>query len=235
MTSKIPRRAMSVTPFNPQALLAMLLAFYPECSPANLARAWRERPEYFAGGVIIGNKGDALRLPSGEVWDLIFDVDNPSTRHWQAIRPGGGGGGDEDPFALDPGPVDFLEPDEFPPPRFERTFETLVANGTRALSGGDNAAAGAVDIIASAASDDGLNAETEAAIGGAALETDAQLASWHVVDPSDVLASAGELADVTYIREGEIADPAGAPGDAPSTDPGPPPRDDEDRNREPEV
>lgn len=224
-----------MAPFDPAALLAMLLAFYPVCSPGELARAWRERPEYFAGGVLIGRHGDVLRLPNGDVWDLIFDVDNPSTRHWQVIRPGGGGAGEADPFALEPGPLTFLEPDEFPRPQFERTFETLVAERTRGLAGSDGAAAIAVAVITEAASDDGLDADTDALVAGPARETDAQLDSWHVVDPSDVLASAGELVDVTYLREGEIADPSAEPGDAPSPDPGGVPPEHEGGEPPPEV
>lgn len=95
-----------MTPFDPSALLAMLLAFYPTVSPAALALARRERPEYFAAGQIIGSKGDKLQLPDGRVFDCIFAAGGaPGQQRWQAIDvtndPGGSGGG----FDLEAGPL----------------------------------------------------------------------------------------------------------------------------------
>ncbi len=222
--------------FDPGAIVAMLRAFYPDVSPAALRRARSERPEYFAGGTIIGTHGDALRLPDGDVWDLIFDVDNPATRRWQAIRPGGVAGDADDPFRVAMGPLTFLEPDDFPRPEFARTFESLVGGRVAAIAGADGAIAGAVDVITAAADPGGLDADTERTLAAAGRETAAQLDSWHVVDPSDVLASAGELEGVTYLREADIADPSQEPGDAPSGDPGPVPSDgDGGKSPEPEV
>jgi hypothetical protein len=75
-----------VTPFDPFALLSMLLAFYPAVSPAAFAQARRERPEYFAGGSIIGSKGDKLQLPDGRVFDCIFASGGPlSGQRWQVL------------------------------------------------------------------------------------------------------------------------------------------------------
>src|SRR6266487_3889747 len=104
-----------MTPFDALALLAMLLAFYQPASAANLARAFSERPEYFGGGVLIGTVGDALRLPDGTIWDLIFAVDGPETPHYQAIQPSGGTGDAGDLlFPLAPGPLRPLRRDVLP-------------------------------------------------------------------------------------------------------------------------
>ena len=223
---------------DPTAIVALLNAFYLPCSPANLARARRERPEYFAGGTLIGKSGDALQLPDGDVWDLIFDVDDPNRRRYQAIRPGGAGAAGDDPFRLAPGPLAFLEPDDFPPPQFERTFETLIGRLAPALGGADAAVGADVAIITAAADPAGLDAETEDLIGGAARDTDGHAASLYTVLPTDEIARAGELVDTTYVRENDYPDPNGAPGDVPVGDPGPRPRDepppkrDEDGERE---
>lgn len=59
-----------MTPFDPGALLAVLAAFYPDVSPAALARARSDRPGVFAGGSLVGD-GSELALGDGRVFDLI--------------------------------------------------------------------------------------------------------------------------------------------------------------------
>jgi hypothetical protein len=95
-----------VTPFDPFALVAMLSAFYPVVTPANFARARAERPEYFAGGFIMGSKGDKLTLPDGRVFDCIFAAGAPVTeRRWICIDVTNEKGGPVDAFPLEPGPL----------------------------------------------------------------------------------------------------------------------------------
>lgn len=67
-----------MTPFDPDALLAILSAFYPDVSTASLAKARAERPGVFSGGSLIGD-GSQLQLPDGR----IFDVIGPSG--WQVV------------------------------------------------------------------------------------------------------------------------------------------------------
>lgn len=126
-----------MTPFDPAALLAMLLSFYPIVSGAELLRARSERPEYFAGGDIIGRHFDALRLPDGRVFDLIFDVDGlPGAQRWQVIIPGGGGGGDAF-FPLEPGALVPMDERQWPRPAPVETFAPLVAEALDELQGAD--------------------------------------------------------------------------------------------------
>ena len=125
-----------MTPFDPAALLAMLLAFYPVASPAALGRAMAERPEYFAGAVRIGRGGDAIQLPDGRIFDLIFAVDDPIARHWQVIEAGAGDGAD-DPFADGPGPLTPLDPNDATPAPAVDMFTGLVGEALAALGASD--------------------------------------------------------------------------------------------------
>ena len=114
-----------MTPFDPVALHAMLDAFYPTVSAAHLARARSERPEYFAGGVLFGSKGDKLKLPDGREFDLIFAAGGyVGQQRWQVIPAGPGGTADglvDEPGALVPIDVDALP--MFPAPA---SFESLA-------------------------------------------------------------------------------------------------------------
>lgn len=136
-----------MTPFDPIALLAMLQAFYPIVGPAALARARRERPDYFSAGEIIGTSGDKLRLPDGRIFDLIFDVNGPFTR-WQAIEVGTGPGGPDvdDPFALEAGPIVPIDLSAWEPTASVPVFQTLVAGHLAALGASE-------DILGHAAAD----------------------------------------------------------------------------------
>jgi len=127
-----------VTPFDPWALLAMLLSFYPAVSVAALTRARAERPEYFAGGRLGGSKGEKLYLPDGRVWDLIFAAGGPpSGMRWQVLDVTDDPGGPGDGFELEPGPLSPLDEAlvTFPPGAF--AFESFVAGELAALDGAD--------------------------------------------------------------------------------------------------
>jgi len=50
----------------------MLRAFYPFATAAELARARRERPEYFGGGRLGGTDGTLLYLPDGRVFQVML-------------------------------------------------------------------------------------------------------------------------------------------------------------------
>src|SRR4051812_36178944 len=116
----------------------MLRAFYPEVTPANFALARSVRPEYFAGGVIFGTKGDKLRLPDGRVFDCIVNAGlSVALRSWapQLVDPTAGGA--DDPFALEEGRLTPLDEDFTLPPRDDSGFTALVAGELAALEHDD--------------------------------------------------------------------------------------------------
>jgi hypothetical protein len=81
-----------VTPFDPAALVAMLRAFYPIVGRAALRRARSERPEYFAGGTLIGSSQTHLQLADGRIFDLILNEGAPQGQTaWQALDVTDGG------------------------------------------------------------------------------------------------------------------------------------------------
>lgn len=128
-----------MTPFDPVALVVMLLTFYPVVSVPALQLARAERPEYFAGGVLGGSKGEKLTLPDGRVFDLIYAAGGPpSAMRWQAIDVTDGGGGDADPWPLEDGPLTPLEETFVFPPRQDGRFESLVTRELEALGGADD-------------------------------------------------------------------------------------------------
>lgn len=131
-----------MVPFDPVALLAMLLAFYPVVGPAALLRARAERPDYFAGGEIRGTKGDKLWLPDGRKYDLIFATGSPA-QHWQVLGPlpDGAGAAPDDPFALEDGPLARLDPARFVLLPRAPEFQPLVAAAVAEWSGHDTALA----------------------------------------------------------------------------------------------
>jgi hypothetical protein len=139
-----------MTPFDAVALLAMLLAFYPTVNASELARARRERPEYFAGGTLLGSKGDKLRLPDGRIFDLIQNAGGlPGQQRWQVIEPGPG---TDDPWPLEPGPLTPIDVTVWAPPRpADDTFESLVSTHLAELAGSDRVLDGARSELAGGA------------------------------------------------------------------------------------
>jgi hypothetical protein len=127
-----------VTPFDPVALYAMLLSFYQLVSASELARARRERPDYFAAGTLGGSKGDKLFLPDTRVFDLIQNAGGlPGTQRWQVIEAGPGGPGD--PWPLEAGPLTPLEDVTPSSPGNVRAFEARVASALGDLGPSDAA------------------------------------------------------------------------------------------------
>lgn len=177
-----------MTPFNAEALLVMLLTFYPIVGPAALARARRERPEYFSGGTLIGRHGDALELPDGRIFDLIFDVLGPSMR-WQVIPAprGDGPGAPADPFALEPGPLDPIDLSSVPPPGPAPDFAGLVATRLAALGASDTRLDTAMSTIAGHSSPLPLEQTYGRTVGGAAGALGAYLQWIADTSPVDVL------------------------------------------------
>lgn len=216
-----------MTPFDPWALLAMLLAFYPQPSAEAFARARSERPEYFAGGVIVSTGRDKLRLPDGRVFDFIQNVDGlPSQRRWIVLDVTDAAGTPGDGLQLDPGPLTPLD-DQAPIfPASRETFEALVAGQLEVLDG----AAGVLDRAETAIASSDLGAAVDrsfaARVTPAAEAHAAIRAALDIDDPIDELVAASEHSGKPGTAKGQYAEPA--PPDVDEPDPGTPPGDDED-------
>lgn len=215
-----------MTPFDPIALLVMLLAFYPVVSAAAFALARVERPEYFSGGVIFGSKGDKLRLPDGREFDCIIAAGGPASgRRWWVnlivVDPNAA----PDIFALGDGPIAPLdEIDTLPPPSGD-TFTSLVAGELAALDGADDVLHGAATAVTEF--DGGADLEDASAqlLDPAAVHHANTRAALDHDDPAEELESAGLTREEIDARLSEYDDPP--PDEAPEVDPGenPPPPD----------
>ena len=213
-----------MTPFDPAALVAMLLVFYPVVSAAAFSQARAEHPTYFAGGVIFGSKGDKLRLPDGREFDCIQAAGGPASgRHWMCSLIDPTDPGTPDPFPLEDGPLVPADEDYAIGPRVSGGLETLVADGLGGLDNTDavlasasEAAAtftGATDIENGYASTIEPAAETHAGIRSA-LDGD---------DPSDELGAIDDHNNIIAVTEPDYTEPP--PADVPEPDPGEPPPD----------
>ena len=168
----------------------MLLTFYPDVSAAALARARAERPEYFAGGTIVGSHGDKCRLPDGRLVDCIFDVENATgNRHWQVIFVDETGGGGDDAFPLEAGPLVPIDESRWPAPTPAPGFAPIVAAALGDLAGGDPTLTSASGTLSEAASPAALEAAFAGTIAPAEAQLPGQLAALDATVPADVLAT----------------------------------------------
>lgn len=213
-----------MTPFDPIALVAMLTAFYPVVSAAELARAFRARPEYFAGGRLTGSKGDKLVLPDGRVWDLIYAAGGPaSARRWQALDVTNDPPAPDDPFALEDGPLVPLDEDLVIFPPSGETFEALVAGHLAEFGDSDGLLFRAAQDVTEF--DGARRLDTDyARLMDPAREAHADFErALDGADLSDALEAAGDAAKVIDATSPEYDDPP--PADLPEPDPGDPPAD----------
>ncbi len=209
-----------MTPFDPWALLAMLLAFYPTPSAAALRQARAERPEYFAGGLIIGSKGDKLELPDGRVWDLIYAAGGlPGDQRWQVLEVTGDAGGDG--WGLEPGPLTPIDTTVFPASGAVPVLERLWGQTWAALGNPDAGILRMRADVASIADTAPLEASYAADVGGAAGAVDQQLAALWQIDPWSVIRATGEQGDTIGNEREQYPDPGAEPPDVPPHDAGP--------------
>jgi hypothetical protein len=209
-----------MTPFDGAALVAMLQAFYPAVTRAALERARRDRPAYFAGGVLFGTQGEKLRLGDGRVFDLAFDAWTARSR-WQAIDVTAGGETEPQPFPLEPGALDPLDEDVVVIVSVEPVFEPLVSERLAELAGSDDGLFGARDTIAAAASPAALDWAFDTSAGLAEVTVVDELGAIDTLRPEGVAAaseglgtSAGGAID-DYRDDGpddiDVPDPGGPP------------------------
>jgi hypothetical protein len=223
-----------VTPFDAIALVAMLTVFYPVVTPAHFALARAERPEYFAGGVIFGSKGDKLRLPDGRAYDCIINAGlDVSQRRWAAQLIDPNAVGVDDPFALEEGPLVPLDAAFTFPPHDDGAFVALVAGELGALEHADDVLTGAaqpiIEFTGAADLEDSYFRTVQPA-------SDAHVALVAALDAdpiTDVLErSAGGQAVIDSMN-GEYTEPP--PPDTPEPDPGDPPKYDDPEHPPPPI
>jgi hypothetical protein len=213
-----------VTPFDADALLAMLLAFYPRPGGAALRRARLERPEYFAGGTIIGSSSTHLQLPDGRIFDLVFDEGSARAR-WQVLYddPNAPDAGVDDPFALEQGPLDFVDEDVVIFPDLADSFEGLVSDGLQPLSGAEGALDAAADAATAADGSADLESSYAALVEPAARAHADIRAALDGDEFSDELRASDDQGRVPPIASTELDEPP--PPDVAEPDPGEPPPD----------
>lgn len=217
-----------MTPFDPWALVAMLQAFYPSVTRTSLERAFRERPEYFAGGQLIGRLSDALRLPDGRIFDIVFAAWTSQSR-WQALDVTNAGPAPDDPFPLDEGPLVEVDVDAALPPVGDPLFVPLVSGALGEVVQHERRMGDVETTIASGAGDDGAGPALDAALSEAQWQHGQALRALEGESAGDLVEKTDGLGGVIDGNKSEIPDaPDGPPTDMPPVDPGPaPPPDDE--------
>jgi hypothetical protein len=211
-----------VTPFDAIALLVMLRAFYPAVSVAQLQRARVERPEYFAAGRLGGSKGEKLFLADGRVFDLILAAGGPASgQRWQVLDVTNDVGAGDDPFALEEGPLAFLDAFQEVPPIAADKFQSLVAGELAAFGASDDVLHMAG--VAIAEFDGPLDLETASTelLGPAEEHHAAMREALDLDDPAEELEAAGLTRNTIDASLTEFDEDA--PADVDEPDPGPPP------------
>jgi len=223
-----------MTPFDPVALLVMLLTFYPVVSVAALQRALRERPEYFAAGVLVSTSGEKLQLPDGRVFDLIFDVDGVSGGpRWQVIEAFPGDA--TDPFPLERGPLVPIDIDGILPPAPEPTFAALMGQALGELGATEPIIDSAIRDLVAAGDDGGLDAEYDDTIGPAAATLTGDVVELEQLRVTELLEQSEGVEREVDDSEGDFPPlPSDAP-EPPPVDLGPPPGPEEPEPPPPEV
>jgi hypothetical protein len=218
-----------VIPFDPGALLAILLTFYPTVSVSELQRARRERPEYFAGGELTGSKGEKLVLADGRCFDLIYALGDPFADHrWQVVECGDGGAGGADWFPLEPGPLRLIDGSAWPAPAPAPFFEPLVSGALEHLPLLENGVAGAELTIAESSSPATFENDYHRTLGGIEGVIVGSRYMLEGVNAGELLDQAGGLENSIDGNENEYFEPD--PADMPATgDPGGAPPDVPDR------
>jgi hypothetical protein len=209
------RRAQAgpVTPFDPVALVAMLLTFYPIVSRGFLDRARTERPSYFAGGALIGSSRTHLQLADGRIFDLIFDEGSPRAR-WQALDVTVGGPEVDDPFALEDGPLEPLDPIDFEPLPPGESFEGLAVALAGELAAADDAAGLAHTGLAVVADPSAFEHGTGDDLTRAAVALGEEALALDVIRPDEVILVTNDAADFVDVAivEWDALDPGELPG-----------------------
>jgi len=211
-----------LAPFDPAAALAVLLLYAPP-SPANLARALTEHPATFMGAGIIGHSGDVIQLPDGRQYDCIVNVGGPlATRRWQCsyIDPNVPGT-PPDPFALEQGPLAYVNEDTPIGLPTGPSMEDIVTGQLAELGGTDAALDNVATTVQAFNGADALDGATGAYLDPAKTAHEEIRGAIDADDPRSVI-------DATNSHDGEIDQARGdyvedPPPDTAEPDPGDPP------------
>lgn len=205
-----------MTPFDPVALWVMLLTFYPQPIPANITRALIERPEYFAGAAQIGTSGDAIRLPDGRIFDLIFNVGAlDGSSRWQVIIPGATVN-DPNRIELVAGPLAPIDVAGAVPVHLDPRFAELAGFHLAQVAGGEGAIAGRAGELAAAADPREMQEAFDAANYDGERALYNHLATFGELDPSAGIAATSDRGTVITDAQSDYPDPdAAAPPDFP--------------------
>lgn len=222
-----------MTPFDPAALVAMLMAFYPVVTPANLARARQERAEYFHGGTLFGSKGDKLRLPDGREFDCIANAGLPvGQRFWYCGLIDPAEAGNPDGFELEPGALEPVDEEMVLFPADRDRFEALVAGELADLTGADDVLRGAGDAIVAIDVAGHLEGSYAEHVEPAAAAHANMRAALDLDDPADIIAATNAHDGIIDAADVEFNEPL--PADLAEPEPGPAPiGGDEDEPEEP--
>lgn len=217
-----------MTPFNAVAVLAMLIAFYPEASPNALAAAIRERPEYFSGAEQIAATGYIV-LPDARVLRVLMfpDATHPFA-YWQISGPGIDTASIGDRIVLEPGPLQPLDVDRAIPPALAPGFAELAGQYLAQVDGGAAFMRARVGELAAAADPADMHALFDGELGDGEYALHNQLSTLDELDPSEGEQAAHTRDPVIATAQTDYADPeAQAPADIlVDPDPGPRPRPD---------
>ena len=214
------------------AWLAMMETFYPAVTQANIERAYVERTAYFGGAELIGRRHDALRFPDGTIVDVAFDSWTSRSR-WQVLYVDPNAPPPEDdPFALEPGPLEELAlPDVAGPP--ETAFTTRLAQALIELGAPDDALQGAALTLATAGASTGLADGLQQDLERARVAHNGETLALDALRPEEIVAATQGGDGIADARPGMPDDGDGAaPPEMEPGDPGPPPP---DEGRPPEA
>lgn len=201
----------------------MLIAFYPSVTLTSLRRAFEERPSYFAGGVLIGRTFDALRLPDGRIFDIVFAAWTSSSR-WQALDVTNAPPREDDPFPLDEGPLTNIDVDATLPPIGDPVFESLVAARLGEVGQQEERLGGAAVAIATGGAAGEVGPALDAALDEARFQHWQHGRSLDGESLSELTEKTDGLAGQADANRDELPPPPGdGPQDIPPYDPGPSP------------
>jgi hypothetical protein len=199
-----------VTPFDAVALVVMLETFYPTVTRAALERAFRERPDYFAGGTLIGRHSDALKLQDGRIFDIVFAAWTPISR-WQALDVTHAEDGTPDPFALEEGPLVPIDIDGILPPTRASTFESLMGEALRDLGASESVLEQAARDVAALDQGATLDADYADTVAHSAAALEGDIIAMETIGVSELVEQSDGLTHTTQDRRIEYAVDPNAP------------------------
>lgn len=195
-----------MTPFDALALLVMLQTFYPFVSRFALQHAREDRPEYFAGGALIGSSQTHLQLPDGRIYDLIRD-EGGLHQAWQVLDVTHEEPGPPDPFPFEEGPLVPFDVERYVPRPYETAFAELVSGHLAELAGAGAAIEQHAGTIASGGDGGNVDGAFEETAGAGERALEGQLRAFEELNPSEGASAAGGLVGTINDAQTDYPDP----------------------------